>query len=143
MDSAVLQLLSDFGAKHQGLLRGPAQHSRKQGNRQTLESGVDVMEGPGSDLLVERVARPAVQRPLELLSRYVDEPSLLEPAFEVGAFDHGAAGLGSSVLEENADLVEVAILGHRAVVAPVGDTRFLQFEVAAGLEVAGETLVSD
>lgn len=88
------------------------------------------------------IAGPIVDGPLERAPRDVDKAMSRHPVDDLLGLDHRAASLGGSLLEQNADVVEVAVFGQRSVVALVGEGNLLGFEPATRLEIAKMALES-
>jgi hypothetical protein len=138
MDPVVPQLLSHTAAEDNCLFLCPSKHSREQCQRQTLKSGVDVVEAPRPQLFIMFVLRPAVKWPLEPTPRNVDVSRIGEPTLDLVTGDHRATELRAGLIEENAQPGEIAILGECAIVRFIWDANLLEFDVAARLEVAGQ-----
>lgn len=124
-----------LGAERQRLVPAPAQKPREQRQRKPLQSGIQIRVRPHPDLLVMRVPRPPIHRPLARPLRHALEARRLHHARVRRREVHPPPGLGGALAEERRQPVQRRGGGQGAVVAAVGEGEVLHLEVAAGLEV--------
>lgn len=137
MDRPIVEILRHQRHKNIDLLLLPPQAPRQQRQAEALQALEAVDAVPAAQLLHEGVLGPRVLRPHEHALLHVDEARGLHPGdvvvADVGA--HGAAHLAARFAEQRAPFVDVGA-GVRAVFGAHGEPVVLEFEPAAGFEVA-------
>jgi hypothetical protein len=142
MNLAIPEILRHKRDKNINLLLLPPQRSREQCKTKPLKSLKTIDLVPAAQFFHERVFGPAVRGPHEHALLHVDEARF---AHHLGVFvadvgAHGAPHFATGFAEEFAPFVDVGV-EVRAIGGADGEAVVLEFEPAAGFEVAGKMLV--
>jgi hypothetical protein len=137
MNLTIPEILRHQRNKNINLLLLPPKRSRKQRKTKPLKSLKTIDLVPAAQFFHERVFGPAVRGPHEHALLHVHEARF---AHQIGVFvadvgAHGAPHFAAGFAEEFAPFVDVGV-EVRAVGGADGEAVVLQFEPAAGLEVA-------
>lgn len=120
------------------LLLGPRKHSEAEPGH----PGHKVLVVPHADLLVTRVFRPAVRRPLVLVLHDVDEARRFKLLLILEHRVERALELAHALAEDVDPMHELRVGGDGVVVAVEDPGRVLHFDDAAGAEGSGACLIS-